>query len=158
MICLKNFVFFKSHMGTPLDWSLFSLKKKSHFHLLLGQTRARKKSSSEFDTRYLIPKCFSPWSFLTHIKNPMGLEGYLWLESLFVGQKEAAWIDLALKLVSENQSKLAQRFFHNVSNDLTEKFFRCEKSCGNSNQLRFFSWDKFFKIDLALSEVIKNRA
>ena len=110
-ISLTIFVFFKSHMGTPLDWNFFTLKKKSHFHLLLGQTRARKKSSSELDTRYPIPRCFSPWSFLTHIKNPMGLEGFFWMEFLFVGQKTVAWIDLALNSVSENQSKLAQRFF-----------------------------------------------
>ena len=58
-IWLKNFVVVKSLMGTPLDWKFFTLKKKSHFHLLLGQTRAQKKSSSELDTRYLIPKCFS---------------------------------------------------------------------------------------------------
>ena len=98
-------------MGTPLDWFFFTLNKKSHFHLLLGQTRARKKSSSELDARCLIPKCFSPWSFLTHIKNPIGLEAFFWMESLFVGQKKVAWIDLALNSVSENQSKLAQRFF-----------------------------------------------
>ena len=75
-------------MGTPLDWKFFTLKKKSHFHLLQGQTRAQKKSSSELDARYPIPNCFSPWSFLTHIKNPMGLEGFLLMESLFVGQKK----------------------------------------------------------------------
>ena len=107
----NNFFFVKSLMGKPLDWKFFTLKKKIHFHLLLGQTRARKKSSSELDTRYPIPRCFSPWSFLTHIKNPMGLEGFFWMEFLFVGQKTVAWIDLALNSVSENQSKLAQRFF-----------------------------------------------
>ena len=87
-IWLNNFLLVKSRMGTPLDWKFLTLKKKSHFHLLLGQTRARKKSCSELDTRYLIPNCFSPWSFLTHIENPMGLEGFLWMESLFVGQKK----------------------------------------------------------------------
>ena len=145
MICLKNFVFFKSHMGTPLDWNLFSLKKKSHFHLLLGQTRARKKSSSEFDTGYLIPKCFSPWSFLTHIKNPMGLEGYLWLESLFVGQKEAAWIDLALKLVSENQSKLAQRFFIMFRTIWQRNFFDVKSLVGIAINWDFFPETNFLK-------------
>ena len=143
MICLKNFVFFKSHMGTPLDWNLFSLKKKSHFHLLLGQTRARKKSSSEFDTRYLIPKCFSPWSFLTHIKNPMGLEGFLWMESLFVGQKEAAWIDLALKLVSENQSKLAQRFFIMFRTIWQRNFFDVKSLVGIAINWDFFPETNF---------------
>ena len=145
MICLKNFVFFKSHMGTPLDWNLFSLKKKSHFHLLLGQTRARKKSSSEFDTRYLIPKCFSPWSFLTHIKNPMGLEGFLWMESLFVGQKEAAWIDLALKLVSENQSKLAQRFFIMFRTIWQRNFFDVKSLVGIAINWDFFPETNFLK-------------
>ena len=145
MICLKNFVFFKSHMGTPLDWNLFSLKKKSHFHLLLGQTRARKKSSSEFDTRYLIPKCFSPWSFLTHIKNPMGLEGFLWMESLFVGQKEAAWIDLALKLVSENQSKLAQRFFIMFRTIWQRIFFDVKSLVGIAINWDFFPETNFLK-------------
>ena len=145
MICLKNFVFFKSHMGTPLDWNLFSLKKKSHFHLLLGQTRARKKSSSEFDTRYLIPKCFSPWSFLTHIKNPMGLEGYLWMESLFVGQKEAAWIDLALNLVSENQSKLAQRFFIMFRTIWQRNFFDVKSLVGIAINWDFFPETNFLK-------------
>ena len=143
MICLKNFVFFKSHMGTPLDWNLFSLKKKSHFHLLLGQTRARKKSSSEFDTRYLIPKCFSPWSFLTHIKNPMGLEGFLWMESLFVGQKEAAWIDLALNLVSENQSKLAQRFFIMFRTIWQRNFFDVKSLVGIAINWDFFPETNF---------------
>ena len=145
MICLKNFVFFKSHMGTPLDWNLFSLKKKSHFHLLLGQTRARKKSSSEFDTRYLIPKCFSPWSFLTHIKNPMGLEGFLWMESLFVGQKEAAWIDLALNLVSENQSKLAQRFFIMFRTIWQRNFFDVKSLVGIAINWDFFPETNFLK-------------
>ena len=88
-IWLKIF-FFKSLMGTPLDWKFFTLKKKSHFHLLQGQTRDQKKSSSELDARYPIPNCFSSWSFLTHIKNPMSLKGFFWMESLFVGQKKIA--------------------------------------------------------------------
>ena len=68
----EDFFFFKCHMETPLDW-FFYTKKKSHFHLLLGQTRAQKKSSSELDTRYLIPKCFSPYFFFTHSKTAIGL-------------------------------------------------------------------------------------
>ena len=35
--------------------------------------------------------CFSSWSFLTQITNPMGLEGFIWLESLFVGQKKSCF-------------------------------------------------------------------
>ena len=144
-IWLKNFVFFKSHIGTPLDWNLFTLKKKSHFHLLLGQTRAQKKSSSEFDTRYLIPKCFSPWSFLTHIKNPMGLEGFLWMESLFVGQKKAAWIDLALSLVIENQSKLAQRFYIMFRTIWQRDFFDVKSLVGIALDWVFFPEKNFLK-------------
>ena len=87
---LKNFFFVKSSMGTPLDWKFCTLKKKSHFHLLLGQTRAQNKSCSKLDIRYLRRMCFSFWSFLTQITNPMGLEGFIWLESLFVGQKKVA--------------------------------------------------------------------
>ena len=87
-IWMKDFFFVKSLMGTPLDWKFFTLKKKSHFHLLLGQTRAQKKSSSYLDTRYLGCMCFSSWSFLTHLKNPMGLKDLLWMESSFVGQKK----------------------------------------------------------------------
>ena len=65
---LKNFFFVKSSMGTPLDWKFFTLKKKSHFHLLLGQTRAQNKSCSKLDIRYLRRMCFSFWSILTQIK------------------------------------------------------------------------------------------
>ena len=89
-IWLKNFFLVKSPMGTPLDWKFFTLKKKSHFHLLLGQTRAQNKSCSKLDIRYLRRMCFSSWSFLTQIKNPMGLECFIWLESLFIGQKKVA--------------------------------------------------------------------
>ena len=89
-IWLKIFFLVKSHMGTPLDWNFFTFKKKSHFHLLLGQTRAQNKSCSKLDIRYLRRMCFSSWSFLTQITNPMGLEGFIWLESLFVGQKKVA--------------------------------------------------------------------
>ena len=89
-IWLKNLFWVKSLMGTPLDWKFFTLKKKSHFHLLLGQTRAQNKSCSKLDIWYLRHMCFSSWSFLTQITNPMGLEGFIWLESLFVGQKKVA--------------------------------------------------------------------
>ena len=89
-IWLKTCFFVKSLMGTPLDWKFFTLKKKSHFHLLLGQTRAQNKSCSKLDIRYLRRMCFSSCSFLTQITNPMGLEGFIWLESLFVGQKKVA--------------------------------------------------------------------
>ena len=41
----------------------------------------------------------------------MGVERFDEMESLFVGQKKVASIDLALNSGSENQSKLAQRFF-----------------------------------------------
>ena len=89
-IWLKNFIFVKSLMGTPLDWKFFTLKKKSHFHLLLGQTRAQNKSCSKLDIRYLGRMCFSSCSFLNQITNPMGLGGFIWLESLIVGQKKVA--------------------------------------------------------------------
>ena len=89
-IWLKNLFLVKSHMGTPLDWCFFTLRKKNHFTLLLGQTRARKKYRSKLDIRYLGRMCFSSWSFLTHIKNPIGLEGFFWMESFFVGQKKFA--------------------------------------------------------------------
>ena len=144
-IWLKNFIFVKSLMGTPLDWKFFTLKKKSHFHLLQGQTRAQKKSSSELDARYPIPNCFSPWSFLTHIKNPMGLEGFLWMESLFVGQKKVAWIDLALSLVSENQSKLAQRFFIMFRTIWQRDFFDVKSLVGIALDWDFFPETNFLK-------------
>ena len=109
-IWLKNFFFQKSY-GNTTRLSFFYTQKKISLQLTQDQTRAQKKKRWKLDIRYLIPKCFSPWSFLTHIKNHMGLEGFFWMESLFVGQKNVAWIDLALNSVSENQSKLAQRFF-----------------------------------------------
>ena len=96
-IWLQNFIFVKSLMGTPLDWKFFTLKKKSHFHLLLGQTRVQNKSCSKLDIRYLRRMCFSSWSFLTQITNPMGLEGFIWLESLFVSQKKVALNRLRFK-------------------------------------------------------------
>ena len=143
-ISLKIFVFFKSHMGTPLDWNFFTLKKKSHFHLLLGQTRAQKKSSSELDTRYLIPKCFSPWSFLTHIKNPMGLEGFF-LNGVFACRTEKSCLNRSSTKFSKWKSiKTCTKILHNVSNDLTEIFW-CQKSCGNTTRLRFFPETNFLE-------------
>ena len=144
-IWLKNFSFVKSCMGTVLDWKFLTLKKKYHFDLLLGQTRARKKSSWELDTRYLIPMCFSPWSFLTHIKNPMGLEGFFWMEFLFVGQKTVAWIDLALNSVSENQSKLAQRFFIMFRTIWQRNFFDVKSLVGIAINWDFFPETNFLK-------------
>ena len=65
-IWMKDFFFVKSFMGTPLDWKFFTLKKKSHFHLLLGQTRAQKKKILRIGYKmpwtYVLPmlKSFDP--------------------------------------------------------------------------------------------------
>ena len=89
-IWLKNFFFGKSRMGTPLDSKFLTLKKKSHLHLLLGQTRAQKIYRSKFDKRYVGRMCFSSLSFLTNTNNPMDLKGFFYMESLFVGKKKVA--------------------------------------------------------------------
>ena len=116
----KNFFLVKSPMGTPLDWNFFTLKKRSHFHLLLGQTRAQNKSCSKFDIRYLRRMCFSSWSFLTQITNPMGLEGFIWLESLFVDQKKVASIRSSAEGIHQKSLKSCFKTLRNVLNDVTE--------------------------------------
>ena len=107
------------------------------------------------DIRYLIPKCFSPWSFLTHIKNHMGLEGFFWIESLFVGQKNVAWIDLALNSVSENQSKLAQRFFIMFRSIWPRDFFYVKSLVGIPFDWDFFPETNFLKSIWRLRKSLK---
>ena len=119
-IWLKNFLCAKSHMGTPLDWKFFTLKKKSHFHLLLGQTRAQNKSCSKLDIRYLRRMCFLSWSFLTQITNPTGLEGFIWLESLFVGKKKVASNRSSAEGSHQKSLKSCLKTLRNVLNDVTE--------------------------------------
>ena len=89
-IWLTNLYFVKFLMGTPLDWKFFTLKKKISLPFTPRPNKSSKKSCSKLDIRYLRRMCFSSWSFLTQITNPMGLEGFIWLESLFVGQKKVA--------------------------------------------------------------------
>ena len=131
----KNFFCTKSHMGTPLEWFFFTLNKKNTFTLLLGQTRVQKKYRSKLDIRYLAPVCFSSWTFLTRIKNPMGLKRSFWMESLFVGQKKVA------KLL-----KSCRKYLYDVFNDMTEDFF-WQKSYGNTIRMKFF-YTIFFQLQV----------
>ena len=62
-ILLKNFLFVKTLMGTPLDWKFFTLKSKSHFHSEVRWTIAQIKSCPKFVRRYSLSKCFSPQFF-----------------------------------------------------------------------------------------------
>ena len=80
----------------------------------------------------------------------------LFMNGVFVRRTEKSCLNRSSAKFNQWKSiKTCTKILHNVSNDLTERFFRCEKSCGNSTRLRFFSGDKFSKIDLALLEVIK---
>ena len=72
-IWLKNFFVVKSPMGAPLESKNFTHQKKNQFHLLLGRTRAKKKSCWKLDIGYLVPICFSPLNFLIQIKSLVGL-------------------------------------------------------------------------------------
>ena len=149
-------VFFlvKSHMGTPLDWFFFTLKKKS-LHFALRPNKSQKKIPLKIGYKIpwtyvlLILKFFDP-----HQKS-YGLRR-LFLNGVFVRRTEKSCLNRSSTKFSQWKSiKTCTKILHNVSNDLTERFFWCEKSCGNSTRLRFFSGDKLSKIDLALSEVIK---
>ena len=141
-------------MGTPLDWKFFTLKKKSHFDLLLGQTRAQKKKFLKIGYKipwtYVLPmlKSFDP-----HQKS-YGFRR-LFVNGVFVRRTEKSCLNRSSTKFSQWKSiKTCTKILHNVSTDLTERFFRCEKSCGNSTRLIFFSGDKFSKIDLALKWLI----
>ena len=84
------FFIFKSPMETPLGWKNLLRLKKLRFHIRSKLNNCPKNYRSKLDRRYLRRMCFSSRSFLTQITNPMGLEGFIWLESLFVGQKKVA--------------------------------------------------------------------
>ena len=106
---LKNFFFTKSLMGTPLDWSFFT-----HFFCFQFGFRAHLAVQINFFFRYDQRSSY----MILRKRGNFGeskllweYNGLFWMESLFVRQKKVAWIDLALNSVSENQSKLAQRFF-----------------------------------------------
>ena len=68
------FVCVKTRMGLePFDFFFFTITKKTQFHLLLGQTRAKNKSCGKFDIGYLEPMCFSPYYFIDPDQNSCGL-------------------------------------------------------------------------------------
>ena len=107
---LKDFFVVKSLMGTPLEWKILLRSKNFQLHFRSKLNKSAKKYRSKLDIRYLGRMCFSSWSFLTHIKNPMGLKGFFGMESLLVGLKKVALNRLRLqKQVTWVKAVIARR-------------------------------------------------
>ena len=63
----------------------------------------------------------------------------LFLNGVFVRRTEKSCLNRSSTKFSQWKSiKTCTKILHNVSNDLTERFFWCEKSCWSSTRLRFF--------------------
>ena len=73
----------------------------------------------------------------------MGLEPF---EVNFFFEEKFTKFDLTLEIVIRNHSKICLKSLCDVSNDMAEEFFVCQKSYGNTIRMKFFYTQENFSV------------